>query len=467
MSELRVRLFGPGAVTVDGSPVKLKPLTMTVLIRLIVANGAPVAVDEIYRDCWPSAGFVFGDYKTQVQKRVLEIRRVVDPGWSSESGQRSQALPAERGRITAYRLVIDREAIDVFQFIEFAAQARRVTPEEGIGLLEQAIRLWTGPPLLDVADKTWADALIRQLNGLRRSAVQELAHTYERAGRTHDALDVAEELAAGAPEDTRLAAWMETLRGEVRTSRTTRTCREDFADLKTAVVVTTGDLFAQDDANLVAGFCDTFDTDTDRNIVISSESTQGMLLRTLYGGDRGRLDKELKAALARVPRVAVEPRSAKPRGKLIRYPVGTVATLYHATRRVFAVAYSQMGNDLMAQSSLPMLRLSLDSLWDAVYRHGQLKPVAIPLIGSSLSRTGGSDEELLTMILRSFLASSRARYLGPELRVVISQPLFAQIKISEVLKAVRDGGRVAPERVLGRIRGRVRQQHQGCRDPRP
>ena len=52
MSKLRVGLFGPGAVTVDGRPVKLTPLTMTVLIRLIVADGLPVTVDDLYRDCW-------------------------------------------------------------------------------------------------------------------------------------------------------------------------------------------------------------------------------------------------------------------------------------------------------------------------------------------------------------------------------------------------------------------------------
>jgi DNA-binding SARP family transcriptional activator len=442
-----VRLFGPGAVTVERLPTKLKPLTMTVLIRLIVAEGAPVTVDELYRDCWPHSEFVVGGYKTQVQKRVLEIRRVVDPGWSGESGYRPPVLSTERGPVTAYRLAVDRQAIDVFRFIELATQARRAAPEDGIDLLEQAIDLWTGPPLLDVAGKPWADAIVRQLSGLRRSAGQELAHAYERAGRTHDALDVAEELAASAPEDAGLAAWVEELRGHLRTSQGTRTCREDFASLKTAVVVMTGDLFAQDDANLVAGFCDTFDTDTDRNIVISGESTQGVLLRTLYGGERRQLDKELKAALARVPKVAVEPRSAKPRGKLTRYPVGTVATLHHATRRVFAVAYSRMGNDLMAHSSLPMLRLSLETLWDAVYRHGQLKPVAMPLIGSSLSRTGASYEELLSVIAGSFLASSRARYLGPELRVVIPQQLFDQIKVSEVLKAVRGGHHEVPERV--------------------
>jgi DNA-binding SARP family transcriptional activator len=446
MSELRARLFGSGSITVDGRPVKLKPLTMAVLIRLIVAEGTPVAVDELYRDCWPPTEFVPADYKTQVQKRILEIRRAVDPDWSSESGHESPMLPAERGRITAYRLAADRPAIDVFQFIELVAQARRVVLADGIDLLKQAIGLWVGPPLLDVANKPWAEALVRQLTSLRRSAERELAYAYERADRAHDALDVAEELAASAPADTGLSDWVERLRGQIRTGQGTRTRREEFADLKAAVVVTSGDLFAQEDANLVVGFCDTFDTDIDRNIVISGDSAQGALLRTLYGGDRRKLDRELRAALARVTKAFVESRSAKPRGKLIRYPVGTVATLYHTTRRVFAVAYSQMGNDLVARSTLPILRSSLENLWDAVYRHGQLKPMAMPLVGSSLSRTGASDEELLTLVIESFLASLHERYLGPELRVVIPEPLFGQINVSEVLKAVRDGDRATQSR---------------------
>ncbi len=78
---LRVRLFGLSAVDVDGQPVKLKPITVAVLIRLIVANGAPVTVDTLFRDCWPSADLVVGEYRTQVQKRILEIRRALDPQW--------------------------------------------------------------------------------------------------------------------------------------------------------------------------------------------------------------------------------------------------------------------------------------------------------------------------------------------------------------------------------------------------
>jgi DNA-binding SARP family transcriptional activator len=441
---LRVRLFGLAAIEMDGRPVKLKPLTVAVLIRLIVADGAPVTVDALFRDCWPPAELVVGEYRTQVQKRILEIRRALDPQWSSESGEQSRVLPTQRGRVTAYQLVADREAIDVFLFADLIAQARRAATEDRIGLLERAMALWTGQPLLDVGDQPWADQLVRQLVSLRQTAEQELTHAYQLAGRAHDALDAAEGLAARSPRDPELASWVETLRDQVRASRGKRLYRKDLASLKTALVVLTDDLFGQDDANLVAGFCDTFDTDTDRNIIISRESTQGGLLHRVYGGNRDQLDRDLRTALSRTPKVAVETRSAKPRGKLTRYPVGTVATLHHATRRVFAVAYSRMGNDLMAQSSPLLLQASLTNLWGAVYRYGQLKPVAMPLVGSGLSRTDASYEELLTLIVNSFVASARAHYLTPELRVVIPQSIFDTIDIPGVLKSLMPGTLDAP-----------------------
>ena len=439
MHGLRVGLFGSTSVTADGRPAKLKPLTTAVLIRLIVADGAPVTVDELFRDCWPPTEVIVGDYRTQVQKRILEIRRVVDPEWSSKSGEESEVLCTQRGRVTAYRLIVGRSSTDVFQFMELVTQARRSTQEEKIDLLGRAMALWAGQPLLDVADKQWAVSLVRQLSSMRVAAEQELAYAYERAGRAHDALGTAEALAAKSPSDAGLASWVETLREQVRAGQGKRVARSDFTSPNVAVVVMTGDLFAQDDANLVIGFCDTFDTDTGRNIIISAESAQGLLLSRLYGGDKDQLDKELRAALAHVPKESVETRSAKPRGKLTRYPVGTVATLHHATRRVFAVAYSRMGNDLVAQSSISMLGASLDRLWDAVYLHGQLKPVAMPLIGSGLSRTHASPDDLLAMIVSSFAASSRARYACPELRVIVPPATFDKTRAAEVLGSVVRG----------------------------
>jgi DNA-binding SARP family transcriptional activator len=435
MPGLRVRLFGRTSVEVNGRPAELTPTTTAVLIRLLVAEGAPVTVDEIVRDVWSESRRVKRLDRTKVQRRILEIRETVDPDYP---GEKSRVLLTERGLITGYRLVLAREAVDVLAFADLAARARRAGLDEKITLLGRAMDLWRGAPLADVSDQHWAAPTVRRLTALRQRVMRELMEAYEAVGRGYDALEAGEKLSLELSDDNALTVSLAALREQLRVGQHKKVFRADFTDPDFAVVVTTGDLFAQDDANLVAGFCDTFDTDTDRNIIISAESAQGVLLRQLYDGDRGRLDRELRAALARVEKASVERRSDKPRGKLTRYPLGTVATLHHPTRRVFAVAYSRMGNDLVAQSTLPTLHASLENLWEAVYLHGQLKPVAMPLVGSGLSRTGGSYQDLLAMIVSSFVASSRARYFCPELRVVVHQDAFDKIRVAEVLKSVRE-----------------------------
>jgi hypothetical protein len=89
-------------------------------------------------------------------------------------------------------------------------------------------------------------------------------------------------------------------------------------------------------------------------------------------------------------------------------------------RRVFAVAYSRMGNDLVAQSTVEDLWSSLSRLWDAVYLHGQRGRVAIPLLGSELARIDALDREsALRMILLSFVTRSRENLVARELTLVI------------------------------------------------
>ncbi|MEZ7002361.1 macro domain-containing protein [Streptomyces sp. AD55] len=220
-------------------------------------------------------------------------------------------------------------------------------------------------------------------------------------------------------------------------SRPVVAARQEFRRPNMAVTVGPGDLFDQP-AHLVVGFSDTFDTDVRDGLVISDASVQGQMLARRYGGDAARLDEELAAALRAVGPVARESREEKPHGKLARYPVGTVAVLGTRPRLVFAVAYSRIGNDLVARSSTEELWLSLNRVWDAVYRHGQLDRVALPLIGSGLSRLHGLDEEsLLRLILLSFITRSRERMICRELRVVLRPAELARIDLAEVSAFLR------------------------------
>jgi cell shape-determining protein MreD len=59
-------------------------------------------------------------------------------------------------------------------------------------------------------------------------------------------------------------------------------------------------------------------------------------------------------------------------------------------------------------------------LWDAVYRHGQRQTLSIPLMGGGLARVEGlSRNNLLQLILLSFVAYCRQRVICRELRIVI------------------------------------------------
>jgi DNA-binding SARP family transcriptional activator len=438
VAELRVRLFGQACLEVDGQPAQLTPTTFALLTRLVIADGAAVTDDQLYLDAWSLSGPVVGDYKTQVQKRVVEIRGAAEDRGPGVAPARPQRLLTERGRVTAYRLVLGRDAVDIMQFTDLLVAARQRAPEGKIELLPRALALWAGDPLRDYADQPWAAPAVRQLTGLRRTALLDLRDAYAHCGRLDEALELAERLALENPSDTGLVESLAVLTEQVRSRPRKRVVREQLADPRVAIVVMSGDLFGQEDANLVVGFTDTFDTASDRNIVISAASAQGQLLDRLYDGDRGKLDRDLRSALTRVPKASVETRSAKPRGKLTRYPVGTVATIFQPTRRVFAVAYSRLGNDLIARSGLPELRESLENLWDAVYRGGQCKPVAMPLIGSGLSRTGADHHELLELIIDTFLVAARRRDLCPELRVIVPPSAFDQLGAAEVLGSLRE-----------------------------
>lgn len=216
--------------------------------------------------------------------------------------------------------------------------------------------------------------------------------------------------------------------------------RSEFKYPGMAVVIEPGDLFERPE-HLVVGFCDTFDTAISPDGPISAASVQGQLLDLRYGGNAERLDEELAAALRLTQPVAREPRERKPLGKLPRYPVGTVAVIGGGRQLVFGVAYSRLGNDAVARSTVEELWHSLNRLWDAIYLHGQQEAVALPLLGAGLARLNSLEsQDILRLILLSFVARSRERRVCRELRVVIRPQDAGKIDLDEAAGFLRSLG---------------------------
>lgn len=193
-----------------------------------------------------------------------------------------------------------------------------------------------------------------------------------------------------------------------------------FTPNNITVNVVVGDILRHK-GQIVVGFSDTFDTDTQGDKIISSKSLQGQLLKHRYDGDQALLDSVLASSLRGFIPYRTEGRADKPYGKRARYDIGTVAVIGNAPEeRVYCLAYSTMKNDLVAESTVHNLWCAVGQLWDAVYTHGQRLPVAMPLIGTGLSRINALDREsLLRMTLLSFVARSREKLVCNELTVYI------------------------------------------------
>ncbi len=434
-------MLGPVRLDVDGIPVRLTPLTTRLLVRLVAAEGEAVPVRQLRRDVWGLADgprHLDQRNRNEVQKRVLELRRALDP---VQDGTAARVLRTEQqvtvhGPETAYRLVLRPEELDSARFTAVVGSALLAPPATAAHELAEALALVRGRPLAEVNGENFADPFIRRLTALLDSARRELVRVQADLGRPDLALPVAELIVRDHPDDLDAARVLDTLRAALRARHGAELLRHrvPLAGQRADVVLVRGDLFEQTDCNLVVGFTDTFDTETDQDIVISRDSVQSQLVDRLFGGRRRLLDEKLKAGLRTVRAVGTESARAKPRGRRVRYPVGTTVAVPVDGRRIFAVAYSRLGNDLVARSGNEDLRASLDQLWASVAVHGLFRPVAVPLVGSGLARVTDLDRgQLVGLIVDSFIAACRLHpALTPELRIVIRPEDLASTDLSPV-----------------------------------
>jgi hypothetical protein len=188
-----------------------------------------------------------------------------------------------------------------------------------------------------------------------------------------------------------------------------------------------GDLF-QEDAHLVIGLNDVFDTE--KGHIIKPASIQGQFLTRIYNDDRLRLDRDIEDALRGVSYVQD---NQKTQGKNKRYPIGTVATLTVGAKKYFCLAYSRMGNDLRAQSDIKMLSTSLEMLWEEIRVKGQREKVAMAVLGSDLARVGtASHSNLIKLILSFFILASREKPITQELVIIIHQSNLEKVNLNEL-----------------------------------
>jgi predicted ATPase/DNA-binding SARP family transcriptional activator len=196
---VRVRILGPLEVRdVAGQPAPLAgPRLRALLIRLAVAGGHAVTVDRLASDLWPDErpDERPSDTANALQALVSRLRQAAGRDLV-EYGSGS------------YRLAIDPAAIDAVAFGQLAGQGRSAlsdgAPSLAASLLADALDLWRGPALADVADAPFAAGPVARLEELRLTAGEDLTEARLTLGQGSQLVADVEELAAAHPLRERL-----------------------------------------------------------------------------------------------------------------------------------------------------------------------------------------------------------------------------------------------------------------------
>jgi DNA-binding SARP family transcriptional activator/tetratricopeptide (TPR) repeat protein len=190
---MEFRVLGPVEAVVDETPVELGRRRERLLLAVLLLNpNQPVSVERLADLLW------------------CDGQNPRDAVYVSASRLRKQlrAAHVELSRSPAgYTLVVDPGTVDAHRFTRYLDQARRAAdPATRADLLHQALRLWRGPALADVASGELRERLCAGLEEQRLTALESRVEADLALGRQHDLVAELAELATAHPERERLVA---------------------------------------------------------------------------------------------------------------------------------------------------------------------------------------------------------------------------------------------------------------------
>ena len=172
------RLLGPLEVLVDGRPVELgPPRHRCVLVLLLTQANAVVPAHQIVDELWgdaPPASAV-----NLVQGAVSALRKVL-----------GRDAIATRG--SGYALRVTPDALDLQRFERLAEEGSLALDDghldDAARALGEALALWRGPALADLADELLVQTVASRLDELRLLALERHLEAELRLGRHADVL---------------------------------------------------------------------------------------------------------------------------------------------------------------------------------------------------------------------------------------------------------------------------------------
>jgi len=191
VQEVEFRVLGPLEVLVEGRALELKRRKQRSLLALLLLHaGEVVSTDRLIEDLW--AGKPPKAAVGSLQNLVSDLRKVL-------------GRDTVRTREPGYTLDVDPARIDLHRFERLVAQAAEGgDAERRSSLLHEALALWRGAPLADLAFEPFAHVEVARLEELRTAAREELMQAELELGRHSQLVGELETLVAENPLRERL-----------------------------------------------------------------------------------------------------------------------------------------------------------------------------------------------------------------------------------------------------------------------
>jgi DNA-binding SARP family transcriptional activator len=169
------------------------------LAMLLLHSNEVVSSDRLIDALW--TGAAFQDAAKALTVAVSRLRKALEP----ERG------PGEAGRLLVtrppgYELRLDVEQLDLHRFERLVADSRRADPHTAARLLRDALALWRGAPLADLAYESFAQAEIARLEESRLEALEHRIDADLALGQSDGLVGELEGLTAEHPHRERLRA---------------------------------------------------------------------------------------------------------------------------------------------------------------------------------------------------------------------------------------------------------------------
>jgi len=208
------RILGPLEVVEQGRPLPLGgPRQRALLALLLTRANEVVSADRLIDELWPERPPATAG--NALQYHVSQLRKALAPA--------EVVLTQEPG----YLVRVGRDELDLSRFERLVAESEGASPERAASLLHQALALWRGAALGDLADEPFAQPEIQRLEELRLGALERRIEADLVLGRHGDVVAELEGLTRRHPLRERLRAQlMRALYGSGRQAEALEVYRE-------------------------------------------------------------------------------------------------------------------------------------------------------------------------------------------------------------------------------------------------